>query len=78
MSDAIQEHLDPGLLSEILAKSATALSDEEIDVLIRTLRGERALMLAAEAANRTKPRSAVKVAVDKGAALNLKFEDLGI
>jgi len=72
------DDLDPNLLSDVLAKSATELTDDEILILVKTLRNERAIMLAAEVANKTKPKSATKAAVDKAAASKLTFEDLGL
>jgi|APCry1669192806_1035432.scaffolds.fasta_scaffold18923_3 hypothetical protein len=72
------DDLDPNLLSDVLAKSATELTDDEILILVKTLRNERAIMLAAEVANKAKPKSATKAAVDKAAASKLTFEDLGL
>lgn len=82
MSQTSLPPLDPDLLSKILAKTATELTDAEVDLLIAALRAERATYQAAEAANKKKPKSEIAKAASSAASAaaiaNIKFEDLNL
>jgi len=70
--------LDPDALSQTLLKASPEWSDEDIDNFIAAMRAERAAVLAAEEANKSKPRSVLNKAEEKALAANLRFEDLNI
>jgi predicted TIM-barrel enzyme len=75
---SFEEELDPSILSEILAKNATELTDEEIDQLIRAFRIEREAVLAAQAAGAKAPRSKIKTAGKTLDGAGLTLESLGL
>jgi hypothetical protein len=76
--EALKGELDPGILSEILAKNATDLTDEEIDQLITAFRAEREAVLAAQAAGAKAPRSKIKTAGKKLEGAGITLESLGL
>jgi hypothetical protein len=70
--------LEPGALSEILAKHAKDLSDAEVTTLISVLRAERASYLAAEVAGTKRTKSVITKAAEQVDLKTLSFDDLGL
>jgi len=76
--DKIQDELNPGVLSEILAKNATELTDEEIDLLITQFRAEREAVLKAQEEGKKAPRSKIKAAGKKMEGADISLASLGL